>query len=82
MNLKRLEKSANQAIKNLRETKLKNGLTFMINSDTLPPDQCYIEHPDGSIELVFLSKAINDFEVIKKYSAEESDRIRKKFNFS
>lgn len=36
MNLKRLEKSANQAIRNLRETKLKNGLTFMINADTLP----------------------------------------------
>jgi hypothetical protein len=54
----------------------------MINSDKLPPDQCYIEHPEGYISLVVLSRKINDFKVIEKYSDEESDLIRKKFRLA
>ena len=82
MNLKRSVKQANHAIKNLREEKLKKGLSFMINSDKLPSDQCYFEHPDGSITLVFLSRKINDFKIIEEYSYEESSQIRKKFRFA
>lgn len=82
MKLKRFERSANQAIKNLRESKLKNGLSFMINSDKLPSNQCYIERPDGSISLVFLCRKINDFKVIEEYSSEESNQIRKKFRLA
>ncbi len=82
MNLNRSERLANQAIKNLREKKLSDGLTFMINSDNLPPNQCYIEHPEGYISLVVLSSKINDFKVIEKYSVEKSDQIRKKFKIA
>ncbi len=82
MNLNRSERLANQAIKNLRAKKLSSGLTFMINSDKLPPDQCYIEHPEGYISLVVLSRKINEFKVIEKYSEEESDQIRKKFRLA
>ena len=82
MKLKQLERSANQAIKNLRKEKLKNGLTFMINSDRLPSNQCYLEYPNGSIHLVFLSRKANDFEVIQEYSHEESDMLRKEFKLA
>lgn len=54
----------------------------MINSGKLRPDQCFIEHPDGSIWLVSLNRRINDFETIKKYTPEESNAIRKEFKLS
>jgi hypothetical protein len=79
MKIKQLEKSANEAIKNLHESKLKNGFPFMINSDDLPSNQCYLEYPNGSIRLVFLSRRTSDFETIIEYSLEESNLIRKKF---
>lgn len=82
MKLKRLQQSGNKALRHLREKKLKNGLTFMINSGKLAPDQCFIEHPDGSIWLVSLNRKISDFETIKKYSLEESNAIRREFKLS
>jgi len=82
MKIKRLEKSANQAIKNLRKAKLKNGQPFMINSDSLPSNQCYLEYPDGKIALVSLSRKNNDFKTIIKYSSEEGNSIRKKFKLA
>ncbi|HEX4372650.1 MAG TPA: hypothetical protein VHZ50_05025, partial [Puia sp.] len=65
--------------KNLRKGKLKSGLPFMINSDSLSSNQCYLEYPDGKIDLVFLCRKSNDFKTITNYSSEESDLIRKKF---
>lgn len=82
MKLKRLEQSGNKALRLLREKKLRSGLTFMINSGKLKPDQCFIEHPDGSIYLVALNRRISDFETIKKYTSEESNLIRKEFKLS
>jgi hypothetical protein len=79
MKIKQLEKSVKEAIKNLRQRKLKSGLPFMINSDLLPSNQCYLEYPDGKIALVFLCRRNGDFKTITNYSSEESDLIRKKF---
>jgi hypothetical protein len=82
MKIKQLEKSAIQAVRILRESKLKNGLPFMINSENLPSDQCYLEYPNGSITLVSLSRKSSDFEIIVEYSrdSEESRQIKKKYN--
>ena len=82
MKIKRLEKSGIQAIRSLRESKLKNGLPFMINAKTLPSDQCYLEYPNGSIVLVTLSRKENDFKVITQYSPEEGGAIRKQFKLA
>ncbi len=79
MKLKQLEKSGIQAIKILRESKLKNGLPFMINSNELPSDQCYLEYPDGSIQLVSLCRKNNDFKVIAQYSSADGSQIREKY---
>jgi len=82
MTIKQLEKSAAQAIKDLRLRKLQNGLPFMINSDLLPSNQCYLEYPDGSIALVFLNRKLNDFKTITEYSPDQSDSIRKQFKLA
>ena len=82
MNIKQLEKSAGQAIKSLRLNKLQNGYPFMINSDSLPSNQCYLEYPDGSITLVFLNRKLNDFKTITEYSSEQSELIRKQFKLA
>ncbi len=79
MTVSQLKKSGMAAIKNLRESKLKSGLPFMINAKTLPSDQCYLEYPDGSIALVTLSRKDNDFKVITEYSEDEGSLIRKQF---
>ncbi len=79
MKLKQLEKDGLRAIKILRESKFRNGLPFMINSKTLPSDQCYLEYSDGSMLHVTLSRKDNDFKVISAYSFEEGNAIRKQF---
>lgn len=80
MTVLQLKKSGIAAVEKLRESKLKSGVPFMINTKTLPSNQCYLEYPDGSIALVVLSRKDNDFKIITKYSNEEGTLIRKEFN--
>ena len=80
MKVKQLEKSGFLAIKRLRENKFSKGLPFMINSELLPSDQCYMEYPDGSVIHVKLSRQHNDFKVITEFTPQEGFEIRKKFN--
>ncbi|MCP9750447.1 hypothetical protein [Ferruginibacter sp. HRS2-29] len=79
MTLKQIERAGIDAVKMLRRTKLSGGLPFMINSDLLPPEQCYLEYPDGSIKTVVISKYDNDFKVIEELSAERIAYIRNKY---
>lgn len=72
-----IEERARLAILELRQTKHKNGYPFMINSTTLPNNQCWLEYPNGHIHLVTLSKSRMDFDIIRILSIEESDSIRK-----
>ena len=80
MNIKQLEKSGLEAVMMLRKSKLSKGLPFMINSNTLPSGQCYLEYPNGLIVLVALNKEESDFKIINEFSSEESLSIKKKFN--
>ena len=79
MKIKQLEKTGIEAVKNLRERKLKSGQPFMINSNALPSDQCYLEYPNGSIELVSLCRKSSDFKVITTFTMEEAAVILKKY---
>jgi hypothetical protein len=47
-----LENIATKAVHRLRADTLNSGQPFMINVDELPADQCYLEFPDHSIQLV------------------------------
>lgn len=77
MKRKQLEQSGLLALQDLRKNKLKQGHPFMINSGKLPVGQCYLEFPDGTIQLVTLSRTRIDFEVIRKLSVKEQITLRK-----
>lgn len=50
----------------------------MINSKELEPNQCYLEFPDGSIQLAFLKDSARDFTVIRTLSISEEEALRNK----
>ena len=79
--LQTIEQIGSEAVKKLRLQKLRNGNPFMINSKELPTDQCYLEFPDGSIKLVQLKNSAKDFTVLRTLSADEEQKIRRKYNF-
>ena len=81
MKRKKLEKSGLLALQLLRKTKLKQGHPFMINSDKLPVEQCYLEYSDGSIQIVTMCNNRKDFKVIRELSAKEQTSIRKMLQF-
>jgi hypothetical protein len=80
--LQTIEQIGNKAVQKLRLQKLRSGHSFMINSKKLEPNQCYLEYPDGTIQLVYLKNAAKDFTVIRTLSAAEEDVIRLKYHFS
>jgi hypothetical protein len=79
MTARNLEQSANRAIQTLRRTKHKLGLPFMIHSDILESNQCFLEYPDGSIKLVEANPKECDFIIILEYNMQDSKKIIKRF---
>ena len=75
------EKGTN-AVKKLREQKLRNGFPFMINVKELSTNQCYLEYPNGSIKLVTVVHSTTDIDVIRKLTATEATHLRRRFQFS
>ena len=76
--IERLEKAVIEAIKLLRKQKHRQGLPFMINSDTLESHQCFLEFPDGIIKIVEADTSRFDFKVIFEFNKEESSELKKK----
>ncbi len=82
IDIKALEKRGNDAVKRLRKTKHEKGLPFMINSKTLPPNQCYLEYPDGSIALVNIKSITDrDFTTVRILTDAEREEIINIFLF-
>jgi hypothetical protein len=79
--LQTIEKIGNEAVQELRLQKLRSGHPFMINSKELESNQCYLEYPDGKIQLVFLKNAAREFTVIRTLSLAETESLRKKYGF-
>lgn len=77
--LQTIGKIGNEAVQKLRLQKLHSGHPFMINSKDLEPNQCYLEFPDGSIQLVFLKNAAKEFTVIRMLSTSEELTLRRKY---
>ena len=65
-----------KAVKRLRKQKLQHGLPFMINSNTLPAGQFYIEYPSGSIKLATISASKRDYEILRELDEEEITALR------
>lgn len=76
-----IQKKGVLAIQQLRKNKLEQGLPFMINSLSLPTGQCYLEYPNGLIQIVTISNSNNDFKVLSTMSYDEAINIRKQFHF-
>lgn len=75
------EHRGTQAVQRLRKLKLKNGHPFMINSKDLPPNQCYLEYPDGKVHLVSISSVTSrNLKILRELSSTESQILRLKFH--
>lgn len=70
-------KTAQKEIKALRRKRLSDGLTFMINSDSLPSGQCYLEYPNGLIVIAEANSKETDFKIIEELDGFEINRLRK-----
>jgi hypothetical protein len=77
--LQAIGKIGTKAVQELRLQKLQKGLPFMINSKNLKPNECYLEYPDGLIQLVFLKWGAKEFTVVRDLSQEEKQSLRKKY---
>lgn len=70
------------AVRKLREQKLRAGLPFMINANELATNQCYLEYPDGAIKLVTVRHMASGIEVDRELSNSEAIQLRKQFDFA
>lgn len=70
------------AVRKLREQKLRSGLPFMINVQELATNQCYLEFPDRSVKLVTILSSTRDIDVIRELSSAEADLLRRRFHFA
>lgn len=75
-----IQKAGNEAVRRLRRQKLGRGHPFMINSKKLPKGQCYLEFPDGHIELVSIAPTKRDFHIISQFTNDESIKIRRQYH--
>lgn len=82
MKRKQLEMSGLSAVLLIRKNNLANGHPFMINISSLPENHCYLEFPDGEIQLVCLNRTTRDFSFIRSLSKAEQTAIRKKLQLS
>lgn len=82
MSTQEMERSALTAIKKLRLQKLRQGIPFMINSDILESDQCFLEFPDGIIKIAEAATKDRDFLIVYEFSAAESNNLRKKLKLA
>lgn len=72
-----IQQAGNEAVRRLRRQTLNSGHPFMINSKKLPKGQCYLEFPDGHIELVSIAATKRDFHLITQFTNDQSTNIRR-----
>ena len=79
-NIKEIERIGIEAVKNLRLKRLRQGNFFMINLNSLPSDQCYLEYPDGIIKLALYESGAKHFTIVRELEKDESSYLRSKLN--
>lgn len=80
--IKTAGRKGTNAVRKLREQKLRAGLPFMINAKELATNQCYLEYPDGAIKLITVRHASRSVEVNRELSKSEAIQVRKQFDFA
>ncbi len=76
-----LEQRGTEAVRRMRQQKLRSGYPFMINSKDLITNQCYLEYPNGSIKLVSIKKDAREFNIIRELSESEAHSLRVRHQF-
>lgn len=80
MTAKEMEQAARRKIRQLRKQKHKLGRPFMINTDDLPSDQCYLEFPDGSIKIA--KAGVADFIIIGELDYLKAKMLKQELNLA
>ena len=70
------------AVRLLRKQKHRLGHPFMINLNSLPKGQFYLEYPDGSITLARINFDNKEYEVIQKLATSQVDELKKSLNLA
>lgn len=78
--LTEMERRAATAVQKLRMETLRNGQSFLIYDNALPNGRYYLEHPDGQIDVVTVSRKFNEYIVEKKLTSEQITAVRQAFN--
>lgn len=75
----RINERLRQRTLELRIDNFSKGLSFMIFSDDLADGECYLEYPDGDIELRRLSDRDDVLEnlYVRTLTQSEADQVRK-----
>jgi hypothetical protein len=78
--LTEIEKRAQVAVNKLRKETLEKGESFMIYNKDLPKGKYYMEYPDGRMNVVSISRKINDFVIEEAVKPKQADLIRSRIN--
>ena len=71
-----------RAVQMLRKQKHKLGHPFMINLNSLPSGQFYLEYPDGSITLSTINFDNYEYETIQHLSYAEIKALKNSLNLA
>ncbi|MFC5283191.1 hypothetical protein [Pedobacter alpinus] len=73
-------RNGTKAVLQLRKKRLSMGLPFMINTEEIEKNTCYLEYPDGTITKVAVSKSGIEFQTLEKLSTLEANELRTSFS--
>lgn len=71
-----------RAVQMLRKQKHKMGHPFMINLNSLPGGQFYLEYPDGSITLSTINFDNYEYQTIRQLSTGEIKALKTSLNLA
>jgi hypothetical protein len=78
--IEEIEARGMNTVKKLRISALSRGDFFMINSNSLPADQCYLEYPGGIVKLAIYESGGKNFTIVHELETEESTALLKKYD--
>lgn len=82
MDTTQIIQSGLNAVRMLRKQKHKMGQPFMINLNSLPGGQFYLEYPDGSITLSTINFDNYEYQTIRHLSTVEIKELKNSLNLA
>jgi hypothetical protein len=82
MSTKEIIQNGYHAVRMLRLQKHKMGHPFMINLNSLPKGQFYLEYPDGSVTLSIINFENKEYQTIRQLKASEITALKASLNLA